>query len=53
MSRRAIRDATDNVIHFRIDEVTHQRLRVEAAASKTTIQEIVENMLKRKFATKK
>jgi predicted HicB family RNase H-like nuclease len=53
MSGRTIRHATDKVIHIRLDEVTHQRLKVEAAASKTTIQEIVENMLKRKCATKK
>jgi len=53
MSRKPKRQISDKIIHIRVDEIIHQRLKMEAASSKTTIQEIVESMLKKKFASKK
>ena len=53
MSRKPIRQATDKVIHIRVDENVHHKLKMEAASSRITIQEIVEGMLKRKFTHKK
>ena len=44
---------SDKIIHIRIDELIHQQLKMKAASSKTTIQEIVEGMLMRKFSSKK
>ena len=52
MSRRAVRKTTDKVIHIRIDEETHQKLKMEAASTKTSIQQIVESILKEKFASR-
>ena len=53
MKRNPKRHISDKIIHIRIDEIIHQKLKMEAASSKTTTQEIVESMLKRKFTSKK
>lgn len=53
MSRKRIRQATDKIIHIRIDEETHQKLKMKAASSSTTIQQIVESLLKKKYGGKK
>jgi predicted HicB family RNase H-like nuclease len=53
MSRYPVRQATDKIIHIRIDEETHRMLKMEAASSKTTIQQIVESLLKKKFPSKR
>jgi predicted HicB family RNase H-like nuclease len=52
MSRKPIRQPTDKVIHIRIDEETHQSLKMQAASSRTSIQQIVESLLRKKFASK-
>jgi len=49
MSRRTIRQATDKVIHIRIDEETHQKLKMHAASSKATIQQLVESLIRAKY----
>ena len=53
MNRTPVRQATDKVIHIRIDEETHTELKMEAASSKTTVQQIVESLLREKFRSKK
>jgi predicted HicB family RNase H-like nuclease len=53
MSRKPKRRPTDKVIHIRIDEATHRMLKMEAAASETSIQHIVESLLKKKFSSKR
>ncbi len=49
MSRRTIRQATDKVIHIRIDEDTHLKLKTHAASTKATIQELVESLIRAKY----
>jgi predicted HicB family RNase H-like nuclease len=53
MSRKTVRKATDRMIHVRINEETHQRLKMHAVASKTTIQQIVESLLSKEFSSKR
>lgn len=50
VTRKPLRQSTDKVIHIRIDKTTHQRLKLEAALSETSIQQIVEGLLKQKFS---
>jgi predicted HicB family RNase H-like nuclease len=45
--------ASDKVIHIRIDEQTHQKLKMHAASSKATIQQLVENLLHTKYENMK
>ena len=52
MKKKPKRQVSDKIIHIRIDETVHQKLKMDAALSKTTIQEIVESMLKRRFMSK-
>jgi len=49
MNRSPKRLATDKVIHIRIDGETHQKLKMHAASSKTTIQQLVENLIRTKY----
>jgi predicted HicB family RNase H-like nuclease len=49
MNKRPKRLATDKVIHIRIDEETHQKLKIHAASSKATIQQIVESLIRTKY----
>ena len=49
MSRRPTRQTTDKVIHIRIDEETHQKLKVHAASSKASIQKLVEELIRTKY----
>jgi predicted HicB family RNase H-like nuclease len=49
MSRRPKRQDTDKVIHIRIDEETHQKLKMHAASSKATIQQLVESLIRAKY----
>jgi len=49
MNKRPRRLATDKVIHIRIDEETHQKLKMHAASSKATIQQLVENLIRAKY----
>jgi len=49
MSRSPKRSATDKVIHIRIDEETHQKLKIHAASSKATIQQLVESLIRAKY----
>jgi predicted HicB family RNase H-like nuclease len=51
MKRKPKRKISDKIIHIRVDEIIHHKLKMKAASSKTTIQEIVEGMLKRKFSS--
>jgi predicted HicB family RNase H-like nuclease len=53
MSRKPVRRPTDKLIHIRIDEETHRRLKIEAASSETTVQQIVESLLKKKLSSKR
>jgi predicted HicB family RNase H-like nuclease len=43
------RSENDKVIHIRIDEKTHQKLKMHAASSKSTIQQLVENLIRNKY----
>jgi predicted HicB family RNase H-like nuclease len=52
MSRKTKRQNSDRIIHIRIDEETHRMLKMEAASSETTIQQIVESLLRKKFPSK-
>lgn len=49
MNRKPRRSATDMVIHIRIDEETHRKLKVHAASSKVTIQKLVEDLIGSKY----
>jgi hypothetical protein len=49
MNRKPRRSATDKVIHIRIDEETHRKLKMHAASSKATIQKLVEDMIRSKY----
>jgi hypothetical protein len=49
MSRRQIRQATDKVIHIRLDEDTHQKLKMHAVSSMSTIQQLVEELIRTKY----
>ena len=49
MNRRPQRLATDKVIHIRIDEETHQKLKMHAASTKATIQHLVESLIRAEY----
>jgi len=49
MNRKPRRSATDKVIHIRIDEDTHRKLKMHAALSKATIQRLVEDLIRSKY----
>jgi len=49
MSRKPIRQATDKVIHIRLDEGTHQKLKMHAVSTKSTIQQLVEELIRAKY----
>jgi demethoxyubiquinone hydroxylase (CLK1/Coq7/Cat5 family) len=49
MNKRSRRLATDKVIHIRIDEETHRKLKMHAASSKATIQQLVEGLISKKY----
>ncbi len=49
MSRKPIRQATDKVIHIRLDEDTHQKLKMYAVSTKSTIQQLVEELIRTKY----
>lgn len=53
MNRKPVRQATDKVIHIRIDEETHRRLKMEAASTRTSIQQIVESLVRNEFSSKR
>ena len=50
MSERPKRSSTDRMIHVRLDEETHRKLKMHAAASKGTIQQLVEDLIRHKYA---
>jgi len=39
------------MIHIRLDEETHKQLKIQAAQSSTTIQQIVENLIRKKVVS--
>ena len=41
------------MIHIRLDEETHTRLKMHAAESKATIQQLVESLIRHKYANSK
>ncbi|MGD8922657.1 MAG: CopG family transcriptional regulator [Candidatus Zixiibacteriota bacterium] len=49
MTKRSKRAATDKVIHIRIDEETHRKLKIHAASSQATIQHLVESLIRDKY----
>jgi hypothetical protein len=49
MNRKARRSANDKVIHIRIDEKTHRKLKMHAASSKATIPKLVEDLIRSKY----
>jgi predicted HicB family RNase H-like nuclease len=49
MSRKSIRQATDKVIHIRLGERTHQKLKMHAVSSKSTIQQLVEELIRTRY----
>ena len=49
MNRKHRRSATDKMIHIRIDEETHRKLKMHAASSKVTIQKLVEDLIRSKY----
>jgi predicted HicB family RNase H-like nuclease len=49
MNRRIRRSAADKMIHVRIDEKTHRKLKMHAASSKATIQRLVEDLIRSKY----
>jgi len=38
------------MIHIRLDEETHRKLKIHVAESGTTIQQLVEGLVRRKYA---
>lgn len=38
------------MIHIRLDEETHRKLKMHAASSKSTIQKLVESLIREKYA---
>ena len=49
MKKNSKRSATDKVIHIRLDQKTHHKLKVHAATSRATIQQLVENLIRAKY----
>jgi hypothetical protein len=49
MNRKHRRSATDKMIHIRIDEETHRKLKMHAASAKATIQKLVEDLIRSKY----
>lgn len=49
MNRKPRKSATDKVIHIRIDEESHRKLKMHAASSKVTIQQFVEDLIRSKY----
>jgi predicted HicB family RNase H-like nuclease len=49
MNKKPKRSPTDKVIHIRIDEETHHKLKMHAVSSKATIQQLVESLIRTKY----
>jgi predicted HicB family RNase H-like nuclease len=51
MNKAHNKHSKERMIHIRLDENTHTKLKMHAAASQTTIQQLVEGMIRDKYAT--
>lgn len=49
MSKSGEKQAKERMIHIRLDEPTHRRLKVFAARTGVTVQSVVENLIKLKL----
>lgn len=45
MTNRKNRQPKDRMIHIRLDEATHKRLKIEAVYRDTTVQNLVEELI--------
>ena len=50
MNKKSRRFSTDRMIHVRLDEKMHRKLKMHTAASKGTIQQLVESLIRDKYA---
>jgi Sec-independent protein translocase protein TatA len=50
-TKKSTRSANDKLIHIRIDELTHRKLKTYAASSQMTIQQLVEELIRSKYAS--
>jgi plasmid stability protein len=53
MSKELKKIYRNRMIHVRLDEDTHRRLKVRAAQGGTTIQQVVESLIRQKVVTPK
>ena len=50
MNKAIKKPSKERMIHIRLDEHTHRELKILAVSSDTTIQSVVEDLIKRKVA---
>jgi len=50
MKKKSNTQTKDRMIHIRLDDVTHKRLKIEAVQKDTTIQKLVEDLILQSFA---
>ena len=53
MSKERRRCTSDRMIHIRLDEETHRLVKVQAAQDGTTIQRLVENIIRGQVVARK
>lgn len=49
MNKRLNKSKPDRMIHIRLDEKTHMKLKMHAAATKGSIQQLVESLIRDKY----
>jgi len=53
MTKKKLTEARERMIHIRLDEKTHRRLKIEAVKNDSSIQELVEGLIVRKLTKSK
>jgi len=51
MNKERERRSKERMLHIRLDDETHRKLKMHAASSQTTIQQLVEGMIRDRYAT--
>ena len=52
MDKTPSRPSEHRMIHIRLDEDTHRRLKMHAAESRSSIQRLVESLIRRKYTNR-
>ncbi len=53
MKKREKKAENERLIHIRVSEEVHKRLRIRAAELDTTMQQVVEQIIEKEFGKKK